>query len=179
MQEYRCRNSTDRIPSVREKSTENTHCAYSPEILCHRINFRRTLRIRIRCSIFPFYHNLIRKADDGTAVLVHSLLFHTVMIRTGCFDHCNFSIFDLADIGVSNVDDLVLGKRIGSEFFSVNGNTDRIMGTFPRNLKTKPENPRQNQDPGNKNQFFFLQNKSPFLLQIQKNHIIIEIKRQT
>ena len=72
MQEYRCRNSTDRIPSVREKSTENTHCAYSPEILCHRINFRRTLRIQILCSIFPFYHNLIRKADDGTAVLVHS-----------------------------------------------------------------------------------------------------------
>ena len=112
-------------------------------------------------------------------MLVHSLLFHTVMIRAGCFDHCNFSIFDLADIGVSDVDDLVLGKRIGSEFFSVNGNTDRIMGTFPRNLKTKPENPSQNQDPGNKNQFFFLQNKSPFLLQIQKNHIIIEIKRQT
>ena len=72
MQEYRCRNSTDRIPSVRENSTENTYYAYSPEILCHRINFRRTLRIRILCSIFPFYHNLIRKADDGTAVLVHS-----------------------------------------------------------------------------------------------------------
>ena len=88
-----------------------------------------------------------------------------------CFDHGNFSIFDLADIGVSDVDDLVLGKRIGSEFFSVNGNTDRIMGTFPRNLKTKPENPSQNQDPGNKNQFFFLQNKSPFLLQIQKKII--------
>ncbi len=74
--------------------------------------------------------------------------FLTVMIRAGCFDHCNFSIFDLADIGVSDVDDLVLGKRIGSEFFSVNGNTDRIMGTFPQSEKPSQRTPRQNQDPG-------------------------------
>ena len=93
-------------------------------------------------------------------MFIHSFLFHTVMIRTGCFDHGNFSVFDLADIGVSDMYDLILGKRISSEFFSVNGNTDRIVGTFPCDLKTKPENPGQNQDPGNKNPFFFLQNKN-------------------
>ena len=93
-------------------------------------------------------------------MFIHSFLFHTVMIRTGCFDQGNFSVFDLADIGVSDMYDLILGKRISSEFFSVNGNMDRIMGTFPRNLKTKPENPRQNQDPGNENHFFFLRDKN-------------------
>ena len=93
-------------------------------------------------------------------MFIHSFLFHTVMIRTGCFDHGNFSVFDLADIGVSDMYDLILGKRISSELFYVNGNKDRIVGTFPCDLKTKPENPGQNQDPGNKNHFFFLQNKN-------------------
>ena len=38
------------------------------------------------------------------------LLQLTVMIRAGGFDHGDFSIFDLTDIGISDMDHLILAQ---------------------------------------------------------------------
>ena len=67
-----------------------------------------------------------KSPDDIPAVLVHSLLFHTVMIRAGCFDHGNFSIFDLHDVRAIflwNMIDLIFLDGCFVHFFSVNCST--------------------------------------------------------
>ena len=72
-----------------------------------------------------------------------------------------FSILNLTDICIIDLDGLIFGQRLGSVFFSVHSNTDRSMAAPVHESHPAPQHKRKNKDPAYKNKFFFLQGSIP------------------